>query len=302
MASRLNQDVLRIILELAALDDRSLALRFTLLSRRISTWMDPIIYNVVTLDNLSKSLLFLRTIQSSSSTKPPSFFATHVKSLCITSQCHPEPIAHILSACTGVQSLACWIDATDAEVVQLGFPALLANTRPTRLSIHLSTLLHQPRFHFEHACLTHVTHLHIPYDSHLAWDAWEWGRIKCLPHLLHVRLSMSDHWFRAPPAGGATEEQLHLAWCDAVRTILRSSSPLLRACAVRVIGSYEMAAHPRFHAVVHRLWKEDKRVVVIYLPRDVCDDWHAPFLHRPHALDGWAEAERLVALGKVMEM
>ncbi|KAF9018713.1 hypothetical protein BDZ89DRAFT_1073640, partial [Hymenopellis radicata] len=104
-SNELSTDVLRLLLETTALDDRKTALSLVLLSKPVREWIDPIIYRraVLTMQNI---LQFERTIRVRNDT---AFFARNVRVLSFNFKQTLEPsqaAAHILSICTGIRSLA----------------------------------------------------------------------------------------------------------------------------------------------------------------------------------------------------
>ncbi|XP_006457096.1 hypothetical protein AGABI2DRAFT_122967 [Agaricus bisporus var. bisporus H97] len=103
----LPDDVLRIIFETAARDDARKAVKFTLISKLVCTWVERCLYKDVKLYTEKSLQSFLRALDSSS--KPKCFFATRVKSLTISYDIYnSERAARILSACRGVDNLTIW--------------------------------------------------------------------------------------------------------------------------------------------------------------------------------------------------
>ncbi|KAF7761226.1 hypothetical protein Agabi119p4_10635 [Agaricus bisporus var. burnettii] len=103
----LPDDVLRIIFETAARDDARKAVKFTLISKLVCTWVERCLYQDVKLYTEKSLQSFLRALDSSS--KPKCFFATRVKSLTISYDIYnSERAARILSACRGVDNLTIW--------------------------------------------------------------------------------------------------------------------------------------------------------------------------------------------------
>ncbi|KAG7094900.1 hypothetical protein E1B28_005707 [Marasmius oreades] len=120
-------ELARSIFELAALSDGP---TLALVSRQVRGWILPVIYEMVTLGS-DDAALFLRTMK----TFPYAFFARHVKRLCLTASVNPHDAARILECCTGVTSLACWVDFRDPHSPTL--PPLLAPLSLRHLSIEL---------------------------------------------------------------------------------------------------------------------------------------------------------------------
>ncbi|KAK2467555.1 hypothetical protein APHAL10511_000410 [Amanita phalloides] len=82
LTSLLPLDVLRLIFEYATADDKRTGVALATVSKRVQSWVEPILYSEVNLQRPHTKQLFLRTIESSK-TKKLSFFATKVKTLCI---------------------------------------------------------------------------------------------------------------------------------------------------------------------------------------------------------------------------
>jgi hypothetical protein len=125
--------------------------------------VEPFIYHCL-LFSKANSWDRLKRILAS---KPPDFLAKHVRSICmLLSTVSMQEASEILSLCTGVQRLACWIDhrATAETTVVAVIPRWLPSKTVVlrRLSIELSHFL----------CLladlptTNLTHLELVY-----WEA-----------------------------------------------------------------------------------------------------------------------------------
>ncbi|TRM60037.1 hypothetical protein BD626DRAFT_436222 [Schizophyllum amplum] len=96
------------------------ALELTLVSRRVHSIINPLIYNTVVLDssarhviNLGRVQKFLRTLTM----KPAAFFERTVKSLCITCAVGADVAMQVLAVCSGVRDLACWVKFDDREAI-----------------------------------------------------------------------------------------------------------------------------------------------------------------------------------------
>lgn len=96
-------EILRDIFELAAQHDRSTALSLTLVSSWVRQWADPIIYHTVVLETNHALESFMTAI----SRKSTRFVETQVKHLGIFAMGPIQYIDKVISACSGVNSLAC---------------------------------------------------------------------------------------------------------------------------------------------------------------------------------------------------
>ncbi|KDQ57502.1 hypothetical protein JAAARDRAFT_35210 [Jaapia argillacea MUCL 33604] len=96
-------EILRDIFELAAIDDRRTALSIALVSSWARQWTDPIIYHTVLLETPRALTNFLLAI----SHKPTRFVQTRIQNLGIFTMGPIQTIDRVISACSGVKSLAC---------------------------------------------------------------------------------------------------------------------------------------------------------------------------------------------------
>lgn len=99
----LPEELLRDTFELAAVLDRSAALKLTLVSSWVRRWIEPLLFHTVVLYSARSLRAFILALSS----KPPSFPKTYVKHLGIFALGPIQSIDHILSACREVTSLAC---------------------------------------------------------------------------------------------------------------------------------------------------------------------------------------------------
>ncbi|KAF8734267.1 hypothetical protein AX14_003491 [Amanita brunnescens Koide BX004] len=106
LSSLLPLDVLRLIFEFAAADDKRTGVVLSTVSKRVQRWVEPILYSLVDLQRPQNKHLFLRTIETSN-TKKASFFTRNVKTLSIAHDPNTDDhqAARILSACRGVTNL-----------------------------------------------------------------------------------------------------------------------------------------------------------------------------------------------------
>lgn len=106
-------DVLRLVFEEATREDTRKAVKYTLISKVVRTWVEICLYDNVQLYRENPLRNFLRTLESS--TKSRRFFATRVKSLSIVYDSHDvDRATKILSICTGVQNLTMWAISAQA--------------------------------------------------------------------------------------------------------------------------------------------------------------------------------------------
>lgn len=233
----LPHDVLRLIIEYAAISNRRTAVRLALVSRVAQHWVELILYSVVNLYRESTSRAFLRTIETSR-TKSRTFFATHVKSLCISYDVHNERTARIISACRGVTSLTFWVAPMDEWRVSKSIPcndiaSALDHLRPVKLSVLLHGLLQSPYPRFQLSFFEKITHLSVINT----WDDWAtWNGFELLPSLTH--LSFDVH------VGPRTFDNHTTLLISHVINNILVRCPRLRVCILLLIFD----PHPSFTA------------------------------------------------------
>ncbi|GLB42829.1 hypothetical protein LshimejAT787_1202780 [Lyophyllum shimeji] len=191
----LPHDVQRLILECSAYHDRSMALKLVGLSRKVQTWIDPILYRHVTLEYPYQAEAFVRTLETSN--KRHSFLATQVKILCFAYGIALRDAVKILSVCKRVTSLASWLelsqltdDFTHSDLES--FSKLLTNgtLELHRLSMILHDFLCVPDPDFTIPIFRHVTHLDI-YQGSDHFGDWSWTGFRDLSNLTHLSFDIS---------------------------------------------------------------------------------------------------------------
>jgi hypothetical protein len=150
--------------------------------------VELVLYSVVNLHRESTSRAFLRTIETSR-TKSRAFFATRVKSLCVSYDVYNDRTAKIISACRGVTSLTFWVASVDAACPALAtlpchdIASALDHLRPTKLSVLLHGLLQSPYPRFQSSFFEKITHLSVINT----WEDWAtWDGFELLPSLTHL--------------------------------------------------------------------------------------------------------------------
>ncbi|KAF4597933.1 hypothetical protein EYR38_006325 [Pleurotus pulmonarius] len=178
----------RDIFELTALAYPQLAPKLLLVASRsdVPSRIEPVIYRVIVLDYPFKGVdLFMRTLES----KPSSFFAKHVKTLCLTASVTFPYCTRVLSVCTGVEDLICWCPSPVS-----GLLPLISNHPLRKLSIKMETLFPvEAAPDFTHPIFRFITHLDIvnprsgPDDAH-------WHGLANLPRLTHLAIGDLFYW------------------------------------------------------------------------------------------------------------
>ena len=171
--------------------------------------IDFIIYEVVMLRDIYIARSFLRTVAE----KPPEFFATHVKCLCIPFSVTVAEAIKLLSVCTGLNSLACWllpVDGTNTFTLSVatsdptlpdGVPYVtpgLPSITSLVTSLHLRSLCArlcifsaESNPDFTSPLFQNITHLDIA-DRWETWMTWSWTGIGSLIHLSHLSLQWEE--------------------------------------------------------------------------------------------------------------
>ena len=228
--------------------------------------IEKIIYEIVTLSNPTVCNRFLRTVD----TRPASFFAAQVKSLCIPIDIEHSTARRILSVCQGVINLAFWL--------MDGPPLfdLISSLRPRRLSVNIRGLFgsdEQPDF--SHPFFSDVTHLEFV-DR---WSSWtSWSRFEFLPHLTHLAVDVAYY-------SDGEDALISLR----LRQILTSCHSLL-VCLVLVPDDDAMI---NVSNALTRNRIDDLRLVILSDP-DAVENWEAS-LRGATDVCQWAFAEGIVA-------
>ncbi|KAJ7095448.1 hypothetical protein B0H15DRAFT_946839 [Mycena belliarum] len=246
----------REIFELALKSNHNAAskLALSLVARRVQCWVDLAFYEMVTILHESHAAKFVDLIESN--LKPPGFFVA-VKILCLPYSVTAEQACAILSVCTEVQLLACWVDYNDA----LELPPLVGRLPLRRLSVEFRHFLKIPLV--PSAWFSDLTHLDL-----VLWDyaddlpQMDLSALSRLPRVTHVAMQA----FRTGPEHAA---------------VVCASCPNLR---VLVMITYQ--DHDDTDPTPDYLF--DPRIVVQEGPSLITRDWEAPYFDWP---DMWSQAE-----------
>ena len=221
-------------------------------------------------------------------TCPPEFFATHVKSLCCANFISAADVAQILSVCTGITRLACWITipnyGMEGKRLSLLSTAILSRL-PQRLSMHLRVLTFpndDPSFRF--ATLRSLTHLSVR-DPLSTWIKWSWNGIENLSALSFLSLDARGFQVRY-------EDAMSRVICRVL-----SSCVNLRACVLMIqplLESERRSTSEGDRDYIRRVGRGDPRLVA-RIPPDYFMDWEA---HSNGCDDIWDIAERIAECEK----
>ncbi|KAF7290376.1 SET domain-containing protein [Mycena chlorophos] len=283
MPTVLIYDILRLILEMAAQDDRRTAIKLVLVSRTVQEWIDLVLYNSIYLRRQRTTDNFLRTIETSL-TKPRSFFATRVKSVSILFDMRPEDVVRLSSVCRGIENITSWYLPSPA------FPGTTARRRPSPLSCLMFSLrprrisswhgiVASPDPHFSLPFFSAVTHLTIV-NVWEEWASWPWPG-NALPSLTHLSL---DYTFgaRTLPCG----EVMRIG--DTTMAILSMCCPALRVCGLRID---QLETAPSVLELASYFECRNEPRVVLYRHREPFQIREA---HSPSEKRVWAALEKAV--------
>jgi hypothetical protein len=230
-----------------------------LLMHCILNRIDLILYAVVNLHRQTTTRTFLRTIETSK-TKSRTFFATYVKSLCVSFDIYDERTIKIISACRGVTSLTFWVVpvtqslriSTNQFITRPNnkLAAALSPLRPQRLSVLLHDVLCSPEPQFQLPFFENITHLAIVNR----WEEWTaWSRFHLLPSLTHASFD-----FRVGPQ--SLDEAKASMISHAVDDVLASCTHL-RVCVLLLLFDHKPIR--TVQAIMKHMIKADSRLVFL---------------------------------------
>ncbi|KAG6816060.1 hypothetical protein H0H87_008892 [Tephrocybe sp. NHM501043] len=190
--------------------------------------IELILYSVVNLHRETTCRAFLRTIETSR-TKSRAFFATHVKSLCISYDIYNDRTVRIITACQGVTSLTFWVIPTPWQTSIVRIPheeiaAALDPLRPQRLSVLLHGILGSPYPQFHLSFFQRITHLSV-INKWEDWTTW-WG-FEALPCLTHLSFDL-----RVGPR--SLDDKVAYTIAQSLHAVL-SRCPHMRVCVLLLI-------------------------------------------------------------------
>ncbi|KAJ7478543.1 hypothetical protein FB451DRAFT_185198 [Mycena latifolia] len=249
-------DLEREIFETAAYRHKRTIPALLLVCRRVHTWIEPLLYRVLTINSDDEKLL--STLESMMQSRPAAFFQSAVRHIFLWHSTASARRKRFLEHCAGTINIYI-VGNFPADF----FPAL-SHMRLQRLAL---TGPLPPHLGLDHPVFLSITHLDIWTDpAELdGSDRWEsWAHLASLPALTHLALSEEVAYAILPQVIG---ECAHLR----VMLILTRSS--------------------RFHAFPSTLTVTDPRVVVTPLG-DFDADWTRGAWGGD---DMWARAENYVA-------
>ncbi|KAJ2929138.1 hypothetical protein H1R20_g7959, partial [Candolleomyces eurysporus] len=184
----LPEDIGRLVFELAA--ETTAGPHYALVSRKVQSWVEPIIYRSIILAGPATTSLLYRTIADPNTRKTAEFFAQHVKFLTVRTWDYPEvEMQTILRACRGVKVLTNWgTFYPTCRAFQTVFSSSYLS--PSRLSILGDSLLPQEhwRMDFSLPVFQNLTHLEVRRIA--AEGPWnKWDGLSLLGNLTHFSVT-----------------------------------------------------------------------------------------------------------------
>ncbi|KAF5314194.1 hypothetical protein D9611_007000 [Ephemerocybe angulata] len=193
----LPMDIGRIILEEAVSDATPMSWKWALLSKRVRTWLEPVLYRHVLLDDQASFAAFHASIMAHPA-KSPNFFAMHVKTLAIPRgwAYPPSQVLEVLEACSGVHTLLLRLLPLTAECAAV-FDVTALSLAPRRLSIFIPTF-----GGFSHSIFRNLTHLELLF-GHPGVMEWDWADLKGMESLTHLCVRGPENFFCSLEESGA---------------------------------------------------------------------------------------------------
>ncbi|KAF8899384.1 hypothetical protein BD779DRAFT_80864 [Infundibulicybe gibba] len=253
--ARLPYEIERMIFELVSNEHPDMIPSLILVARRVQVWIQPMLYDSVTLYEPKTAEKFLLAVEAK-----PSFCATHVKKLCLSGLVRRDHAERILHVCTGLTHLASWpVDSLSLKGI--------TDLQPQHLSLNATRMDSTTRasVNFRLPLFSHVTHLEI--TDH--WSAWStWSGFDSMPYLTHLGFRLGNDKF------SAVTPVLH---------DILDSCPRLEVLLILVAGS----------PCPSLAWKVlgDNRCVCLPCDRDRSGDWEATVKGES---DRWAQATAIM--------
>ncbi|KAJ7585680.1 hypothetical protein C8J56DRAFT_126404 [Mycena floridula] len=209
-------DIIRLIYEALVHDYRPAALGLVLVSRCVQSWIDPLLYRVVQVDDLHQITALARTI--STSAKPKSFFSLHVKKLCISLQSgySDADLETIVSACDGVSSFAARGFYKSRQFASHVLNVQSNNTHLTRFSFDPTWA---DNIDFSLGLFRGVTHLEIDLDTQMT--AVQRSQLRELPNLTHLSVRLDEPQIFIPQLAPFIPPQtaILMVWVDELHSM-----------------------------------------------------------------------------------
>jgi len=208
------------IFENAALNNPKDACNLSLISRRVQPRIEAIMYETIIFIShherfILHDMTYVERFETVLLSRPASFFATHVRNVCITNTVPKATASLILSKCSGIKNLAVWQHSDPIKLEVVEFVGPLAASLES-LSIGRSTM---KRLAASGHIFTKMKYLAVgmhPLDeplSHLQW----------VPALTTLQLRLGqpdDQWFDDVETALSSAPQLQKLILDVERYLV----------------------------------------------------------------------------------
>jgi len=219
------------------------------------------VYGVVILNRPRTALKFLRTLDS----KHLDFFVDYVKTICLGRGISVQHAVHILSRCTGIVNLACWIIPDSYSTAVLA--PIISRLGLRRLSLNQKALPGLDQYQPRDCTLAFRSITHLDIVNH--WALWSTSGLAALPRLTHIAFR---YWA-----------------CGSVAIALRNILSGCTALQVLVLLTHNLIMNAALELLDHESL-DDPRVVVMSYSKDM-QHWETLVRGEP---DLWAQAEEIV--------
>ncbi|KAF9446907.1 hypothetical protein P691DRAFT_761236 [Macrolepiota fuliginosa MF-IS2] len=196
------EDIRRLIFEVAFEEGYPRANHLALVSREISSWIQPLIYRHVVLDTPDDEAVgftkFIDTFRNGSKNK--AFYTNHVKAIFVSDFIFENFAAEFLPLCRNLVSLSCWPNRRSqleakSTITSILKPQTFPSLRKFSLTILPDDALPELVDIFHHPLTQNLTHLDLLLGTDLSWDDLKY--IHCLQYLsIHP---IVDVWLPSNP-------------------------------------------------------------------------------------------------------
>ncbi|KAJ2912132.1 hypothetical protein MD484_g8280, partial [Candolleomyces efflorescens] len=299
--SDLPEDVCRLVFEFAAELDEQSGRACALVSRKVNTWIDPILYRKIVIKSVKQLRNLLSVVQNidrGKSTKRPDFLSTHVKTIIVDyGRLTGKDVLPILKPCRSIEVLALWHGLTPEGRLSKHIMDFMASPdySPRRISI-INTMFPRDDLHFSYPIFRNATHVELQWEEtgpnsrtiDVGWDT-----LRCLPRLTHLSVNVTfrserrDQWIREIVQFLPLSLRVFVVWIYDPRLFYRKNPDFEGLKAIqdgdidsRIVLAYEDMSPP-----------EDLELVPIFRAyRDMIGDWTGTRV----GLDVWTLAERKI--------
>ncbi|KAJ2924610.1 hypothetical protein H1R20_g12481, partial [Candolleomyces eurysporus] len=228
--SDLPEDVGRVVFELTAELDQETGRSCALVSRKVNAWIEPKLYRTLIIESAKQMENLCRIVENiinGDSTKPPGFFASHVKAIAFANDREElaPSILSILKACHNVERLVLWCMPLESDSEQ---PSQ-ADRDLRELREFLASPELSPRWistgndtftigedYFSYPIFQNATHVDLICECGL--DTGRWNTLRHLPFLTHlsvfcdISMKECDRWVRETVGLGPISLRVLIVW------------------------------------------------------------------------------------------